>query len=113
MSWAWAETPLKSNTSKRNARTSQAVARGSVVFFQSAGDDIDHHVFADRLGENAEGVGRQCFAQQVVVAVGRNQDHRNEPFDLTGDVDLLAPRYISPVHMHKGEWNVLILNAIR
>src|SRR5260370_1630944 len=99
MSWAWAETPLKSNTSKRNARTSQAVARGSVVFFQSAGDDIDHHVFADRLGENAEGVGRQCFAQQVVVAVGRDQDHRNDPFDLTDALDPLNPRHLGPVHI--------------
>ena len=57
-------------------------------------------------------MGGEGLAEQVVVAIGRDQDHRDDALDLPDDVDRLQPRELRQVHVHQGEMDVLILDDV-
>jgi len=56
---------LREHAPKRTKSVSRL--EGLVVeFLECPGDDIDDDVLADRLRQDAEGMGRECLAEQVV-----------------------------------------------
>ena len=62
------------DAAKRETRPERE--RSIVVLLKGLRDHVDHHVLADRLGQNAEGMFGKGTPKQVLIAVGRDQDRR-------------------------------------
>src|SRR5262245_18674383 len=78
-----------------------AARRFSVVTHQGPGDRVQDDALADRLVQDAVGVGLARLADQADAGISGHQDARQHRVDLVHQAQRLQPRHPRQVHVQK------------